>query len=660
MNQVPSEAAADASCSQEEQIVWLRDLAGHNAGGKAHGLKQLMDWQLPCPDGFVVLDANPLDDITNSRMIADVYLRGDAIDRSALAGLRTLADACHAEGALLIGQLNMGGRQHLASNIAPFTIAPSAIACPRSGGVPHELSTREVEETIETYITCAVHCIEAGMDGVEIHGAQGHLIQQFVSPFSNRRDDAYGGSFENRLRFPREILEGCRRRLGRRAIIGYRMGVEEFTDGGLTIDDTTEIARILCAEGLIDYLSLSQGNFNSIETHLPDRHWPKMAYQGLHKRFMDVADGVPVVASTRIQGPEEAEAAIAAGEADMVGMCRALLVDPDWPNKAARGEADRIRRCIACNQCWAWIASGQPIACATNPVAGREHIWPPLHRDRAEEPRRVLVAGGGPAGLEAARVAASRGHEVALYEKSDRLGGRLRDVPSIRHHEELANVIGYLEPEARRAGVEIRLGHELDAEGVIAAAPDHIIIATGSTAVLPDLRSDGSVPLVTGDGPVDLADVAGRTVVVADEDGYYWTTAMVEHVIAKGGRPFVTARVFEIARELPAVSRIAFLREVDKAGGTVRPNTDIDRIEAGVVVVKHYLTGRPERIDDVGALVWVGAARADDRLARDLDAAGFPRGRTHVVGDAFSPRRLANALTEAHRAARAIGTAKRN
>jgi hypothetical protein len=135
---------------------------------------------------------------------------------------------------------------------------------------------------------------------------------------------------------------------------------------------------------------------------------------------------------------------------------------------------------------------------------------------------------------------------------------------------------------------------------------------------------------------------------------------MVEHVIAEGGRPFVTARVFEIARELPAVSRIAFLREIDKAGGTVRPNTDIDRIEAGGVVVKHYLTGRPERIDDVAALVWVGAARANDRLARDLDAAGFPRGRTHVVGDAFSPRRLANALTEAHRAARAIGTAKRN
>ena len=155
--------------------------------------------------------------------------------------------------------------------------------------MPHELSTREVRDTIETYIMCAVHCMEAGMDGVEIHGAQGHLIQQFVSPFSNQRDDEYGGSKENRLRFPREILQGVRQRIGKRAIIGFRMGVEEFTEGGLGIDDTVEIARELVDDGLVDYLSLSQGNFNSIETHLPDRHWPILAYQDLHKQFMAVA-----------------------------------------------------------------------------------------------------------------------------------------------------------------------------------------------------------------------------------------------------------------------------------------------------------------------------------------------------------------------------------
>ena len=262
-------------------------------------------------------------------------------DRDAIQGLRRLSDVCHAEGALLIGQLNMGGRQHLASRVIPFSIAPSAIACPRSGGVPHELSELEIRDIIEIYITCAVHCIEAGMDGVEIHGAQGHLIQQFVSPFSNRREDSWGGSFEKRLRFPREILAGVRRRVGSRAIVGYRMGVEEFTEGGLTIDDTLAVARELCSDGLVDYLSLSQGNFNSIETHLPDRHSPPMAYRALHARFRGVAGGVPVIASTRIHRPEHVQDIIASGDADMVGMCRALIVDPDWPRKAQAGQARR-------------------------------------------------------------------------------------------------------------------------------------------------------------------------------------------------------------------------------------------------------------------------------------------------------------------------------
>jgi pyruvate/2-oxoglutarate dehydrogenase complex dihydrolipoamide dehydrogenase (E3) component len=367
-----------------------------------------------------------------------------------------------------------------------------------------------------------------------------------------------------------------------------------------------------------------------------------------------------VIASTRIQGPEQAEAAIASGEADMVGMCRALLADPEWPAKAARGEADRIRRCIACNQCWAWISVGEPIACATNPVAGREHMWPKLERDRAEHPLRVMVVGGGPAGLEAARVAAVRGHDVTLYERRDRPGGRLRDVHRIQRHEEMAHVLQFLEPEVERAGVTIKTAATVDAEMVVAVAPDHVVIATGADGYAPDVDGDGSVPVVTSDGPLVLDGAAGRTVVIVDADGYYWTEAMLESVIELGARPVVISRVFEVGRELPAVSRIAFLREIDKAGGDVRANTYLSHIEAGGVVLKHYLTGRPERLDDVAAVVWVGAARANDSLAHDLRELGFPRERMHVVGDAFAPRRLANALTEAHRAARAIGSAKRS
>ncbi|MDX2155432.1 MAG: FAD-dependent oxidoreductase [Hyphomicrobiaceae bacterium] len=580
-------------------------------------------------------------------------------DRRGIDGLRQLSDVCHAEGALLIGQLNMGGRQHLASRVVPYMIAPSAIACPRSGGVPHELSLREVREVIETYVTCAVHCIEGGMDGVEIHGAQGHLIQQFMSPFSNRRTDEFGGSLENRLRFPREILEGVRRRIGPRPIVGFRLGVEEFTDGGLGIDDTVEIGRRLCADGLVDYLSLAQGNFNSIEQHLPDRHWSILAFRDLHRRFKPVSNGVPVVLSTRIQGPEQAESVLAAGEADMIGLCRALLADPEWPAKARAGKTDDIRRCIACNQCWAWISTGEPIACATNPATGREHLWPKLERDRVESPRHVVVVGGGPAGLEAARVAATRGHRVTLLERGTSLGGRIKSVHEVKHHEEMRNLLDFLVPQTLKAGVEVKTGVDATAERILAETPDEVIIATGATPFAPELPGDGSVPAITADGQVPLEGRAGKRVVIMDEDGYYWTTAVTESIMAQGREPVVVSRFFEVAREVPMVSRIAFLRELDRKGGSIRPNSYVARASNGGVTLRHYLTEREELIDDVAAVVWVGPSQPNHALAEELRAAGLEGTQIRVVGDAFQPRRIANALVEAHSAARAIGSRSR-
>lgn len=581
-------------------------------------------------------------------------------DRAGLDGIRRIADVCHAEGALLIGQLNMGGRQHLASRVVPYLIAPSAIPCPRSGGVPHALTTREVKETIETYVMCAVHCIEAGMDGVEIHGAQGHLIQQFLSPFTNRREDEYGGSLDNRMRFGREILEGVRRRVGTKAIIGYRMGAEEFTEGGLSVDDNVEIARRLCSDSLADYLSLAQGNFNSIEQHLPDRHWPILAFRNIHSRFKAVANGIPVVASTRVQGPEQAESVIAAGEADMIGLCRALIVDPEWPVKAKRGEANRIRRCIACNQCWAWISTGEPIGCATNPVTGREYQWGALDRDKAEMARHVVVVGGGPGGLEAARVAAARGHRVTLLERDTVVGGRIRHAGGVRHHEEMRHVLDFLVPEVERAGVDIRTGVTADGPTVAALQPDHVIIATGANPTVPDLPSDGSVPLMTAEGDVALGERDGRNVVIMDEDGYYWTSAVAESVMAQGRAPIIAARFFEVTREIPVVSRIAFLREVDKRGGRLCANTGVTRISNGRVTLANYLTGREEEISDVAAVVWVGLALPSGTpVADDIEAAGIERRNIHVIGDAYQPRRLFNSLVEAHGVARSIGSRAR-
>ena len=563
-------------------------------------------------------------------------------DSGVIPGLQRLADAVHEAGALLIGQLNHGGRQHHNNHVSTMW-APSAIPCPKSGGTPHAMSLDEVEEVIAHFVTSAANVVEGGLDGVEIHGAQGHLIGQFLSPFSNQREDEYGGSFENRLNFVQSILRRVRQRVGDGPIVGYRMGVEEFTPGGIDIKQAVRIGRALVDAGLIDYLSLSQGNFNSLDTHLPDRHSPPMVYIGLQEQVKHAISEVPVVACTHIRTPEHGESIIARGQADMVGLARALLADPEWPNKAAGGHAEDIRYCIACNSCWGSSSSaGSSAACAINPRAGRELALDAA--PAAKRARRVVVVGGGPAGLEAARTAAMRGHSVVLFERSPELGGKLRlVVDQAPNSAELGNIVNFLVRQNNALGVQIRTGVTATVEMIAAEAPDFVIVATGATAYAPAIGGDGSVPVLASDGPLPALPDTRGSVVIMDEDGQFWAAAAAETVAAMGRKPIVVTRFFEPFRELPAVSRMATLRALDLQGAEMRSTMAVDRSENGRVILRHFLSGREESLPECSAIVWVGRQNTNDAIAIGLRGRGIA---VAVIGDAFQPRRLATAIHE--------------
>jgi len=567
-------------------------------------------------------------------------LQGDHV----IEPLRELVEVAHANGALIGPQLYHAGRQTTSAATGDTPVAPSAIPDPLMGEVPRELTGEEIGEIVTAFGAAARRAMEAGCDFVQIHGAHGYLVTQFLSGFTNRREDGYGGDLDHRMRFLLEIVEEVRSAIDGRLPIFVRLSGEEMVPGGLTLDDTVAVAQALERAG-VDVLDISAGNYASFNRGYMIA--PMARDDGLLVHLAErvkAAVSLPVVTVGKIRDPEMAESILADGRADVVALGRQLLADPDWPRKAEAGEPERINHCIACNQaCTGRLFNGEDIWCTVNPACGFEEDFaaPPPAR-----PKRVVVVGGGPGGMQAAVTAAQRGHDVVLCERDDHLGGQLIAAAATPHRPGWEELHRYLEGELRRLPIDVRLGTEVTADVVRELGAEAVIVATGSQQTVP--RFDGS-----GDGRVftsrDLlegrAEAVGHVVVAG---GGCAGAQTAEHLAVEGHPVTLVEQLSDIATDAPLDDRSLLIGRLRDLDVDVRTETTLMRIDPDSVTLEDP-SGTQELA--CGTVVICLGAEPQSALVDDLEELDV-----HVlaVGDVVAPRKVTEAIHEAAQAALAL------
>jgi len=402
-------------------------------------------------------------------------------DDSVLPYFEELATRVHRHGAALMCQItHLGRRTYWDTQHWLPTIAPSPVKEPAHRSIPKEMEISDIRRVTRAYAAAARRCKDGGLDGVEVE-AYGHLFDSFWTPLVNHRTDSYGGSLENRLRFSYETLEAIRKAVGDDYIVGLRMSVDESIEGGLGLDDCIEIARRLTATGLLDFLSLVKGQIATDEglSHvIPNMGTPNAPHLPAVAAFR-AALSIPLFHGARINDVARARQAVASGTVDMVGMTRAQMADPYLVAKLERGEESRIRPCVGMGYCIDRIYVGRDALCVHNAAMGREATMPHVISRAGGSPRRVVIVGGGPAGLEAARVSAERGHRVTLFESASKVGGQLRLAAAVRRRHEIIGISDWLEQELQHLGVDVRVNRRVSGADVLAEQPDVVIVATG-------------------------------------------------------------------------------------------------------------------------------------------------------------------------------------
>lgn len=570
-------------------------------------------------------------------------------------GYKRLIDACRPHGMTLFQQPH-----HAGSGLAPFDGSPpwssSDVAGVLTGIVPIPMTKAMIDAVVGGFVEAATKCESYGLEGVEIHAGHGYLLGQFLSSAINKREDDYGGPYENRARIVFEIAEGIRAAASRTFVVGIRVG-DDLNKGGFRTDDFLRLCQDLEARGLIDYVSITLGSQHNVAAIVPGMYAPmgcELPYSERISRHINV----PALVVGRFRTLEEADQVIRDGAADMVGMTRAQIADPQIVRKTMEGRALEVRPCIGCNQgCIGKVAIGGPMGCAVNPGVGFEATLGDDRIGSAETKRVVAVVGGGPSGMEAARVAALRGHKVLLFEARSSLGGNLRLASMAPTRQTMADIIAWLEQEVYRLGVDVRLNTYVDADDLRREHPDMVIVATGSSPRMDGIQLTApGEPIIGFDQPHVLSSLdlfenrqlpLGKSAVVIDDVGHYEAIAVAEYLLRKGMNvTFVTTQVSFAPKSDAAMMAVPALRRLTPKGLKVMVRTRAAEItKDSVITVPAYLDASSNVREEVAAdcVVFVSHNRPENDIAHELQAMGM---NVRIVGDALSPRFLPTAIRE--------------
>ncbi|MFH1756907.1 MAG: FAD-dependent oxidoreductase [Pseudomonadota bacterium] len=552
-------------------------------------------------------------------------------DDRLIPGLRRLAQSIQQQGAKVIIQISHAGRRTHSDVIGCLPVAPSPI--PRlNGETPRELSLPEIEEMIHDYIQAARRAKEAGFDGVMIHMAHGYLIQQFLSPLSNQRMDRYGGDWGGRSRFAWEILKGIRQEVGNDYPVTCRICGDEFLRGGIDLPAAVQLSRLLEANG-IDAIEVSAGTHETPQVMSAPPYFP-MGFLAHLAGGIKKEVNIPVGSVGRIHDPRLAEALLEQGKSDLIAVGRALIADPEWPNKAYQGRIDDICPCVSCNQgCNDRMYYQQDISCTVNPGVGREITFA---LTPARKKKKVLILGGGPAGLETARIAAMRGHRVSLYEKEKELGGQLRIASAPPAKEDLEKLRKFFLREVERLGVKVRYG-KIDKKTIAKLSPDFIVVAVGGKPM--ELEGygfkDGKVisawEVLSGQKPV------GKRVMIIGGGQVGLETA--DFLLNQGKEIIILEMLKRLGQDMSPRARKMVLERLSQIGVEILTETKAMLVkEDGVVFNRAGVVDQVRGVDSV--IVAVGTARQQVGI-RGLEKMGLPM---RWIGDCSVPRKAFEAI----------------